>query len=197
MKDREVLDLQMEIKDFLHCHNKMETYHHCTAVGEYAYNLAEKSLAEPNKAKLAGLLHDISAIYPNNQRIDRANKLEIQLCKEEIKFPMIIHQKISRKMALDLFKITDSEILSAIECHTTLKGGYSDLDLVVFVADKIKWDQAGEPPYLDGLMAALDQSLEHAAYYYIEYLLSNDIKVIHPWLMDAYRELTNKLQIDL
>ncbi len=46
-------------------------------------------------------------------------------------------------------------------------------------------------------MAALDQSLEHAAYYYIEYLLSNDIKVIHPWLMDAYRELTNKLQIDL
>ncbi|MBO0470499.1 bis(5'-nucleosyl)-tetraphosphatase (symmetrical) YqeK [Enterococcus sp. DIV0242_7C1] len=197
MKSIELLDLQIEIKDFLHSNNKIETYHHCITVGEYAYNLAKKSLADPNKAKIAGFLHDISAIYPNDQRVDVAKKLEIPLCKEEIKFPMIIHQKISRQTALDIFKITDPEILSAIECHTTLKGGYSDLDLVVFVADKIKWDQTGEPPYFSGLMDALNQSLEHAAYYYIEYLLNNDIKVVHPWLMDAYKELRNKLQIDL
>ena len=25
---------------------------------------------------------------------------------------------------------------------------YSDIDLVLFVADKIKWDQEGKPPYL-------------------------------------------------
>ncbi|MGG5341380.1 bis(5'-nucleosyl)-tetraphosphatase (symmetrical) YqeK [Enterococcus sp. AZ192] len=197
MKDIEIHDLQMIIKDFLHGHKRIATYHHCMSVGEYAYRLGEKTLNDPNKAKIAGFLHDISATYPNDQRVDVAKKLEIPLCKEEIKFPMIIHQKISRQMALDIFKITEPEILSAIECHTTLKGGYSDLDLVVFVADKIKWDQTGEPPYLDGLIAALDQSLEHAAYYYIEYLLNNDIKVVHPWLMDAYRELTNKLQIDL
>lgn len=193
MVDLEVLKLQIKIRDFLQGYNSYQTYDHCMSVGEYAYRLGEKTLNDPNKAKIAGFLHDISAIYPNDQRVDVAKKLEIPLCKEEIKFPMIIHQKISRQMALDIFKITDPEILSSIECHTTLKGGYSDLDLVVFIADKIKWDQTGEPPYLSGLIAALDQSLEHAAYYYIEYLLNNDIKVVHPWLMDAYR----KLQIDL
>ena len=52
------------------------------------------------------------------------------------------------------FGIEDNEILSAIECHTTLKKNYSDIDLVLFVADKIKWDQEGKPPYLDGLLQA-------------------------------------------
>ena len=41
-------------------------------------------------------------------------------------------------MAEKIFDITDNEILSAIECHTTLKGKYSQLDLVVFVANKNK-----------------------------------------------------------
>lgn len=73
------------------------------------------------------------------------------------------------------------------------KKNYSELDLVVFVADKIKWDQKGVPPYLNGLLKEVDESLEKAAYYYIEYILNNDIKVVHPWLLEAYVQLGNKV----
>lgn len=73
------------------------------------------------------------------------------------------------------------------------KKNYSELDLVVFVADKIKWDQSGVPPYLNGLLKELDESLENAAYYYIEYILKNGVKVVHPWLWEAYIKLKNKL----
>ncbi|OLF95341.1 Hydrolase (HAD superfamily) [Bacillus licheniformis] len=34
---------------------------------------------------------------------------------------MIIHQKLSKVMARDLFQVADEDILNAIECHTTLK----------------------------------------------------------------------------
>ncbi|EJB2767632.1 bis(5'-nucleosyl)-tetraphosphatase (symmetrical) YqeK [Enterococcus faecalis] len=181
--------LKNEIKQYLVSKNCEKTYYHCMEVGEYAYQLGEKYLTSPEKVSIAGYLHDISAIYPNNQRISVAQKYGIELNEAEMAFPMIIHQKISKSIAKMDFGIEDNEILSAIECHTTLKKNYSDIDLVLFVADKIKWDQEGKPPYLDGLLQALNCSLENAAYFYIDYILKYDIKVVHPWLWDAYNQL--------
>lgn len=181
--------LKNEIKQYLVSKNCEKTYYHCMEVGEYAYQLGEKYLTSPEKVSIAGYLHDISAIYPNNQRISVAQKYGIELNEAEMAFPMIIHQKISKSIAKMDFGIEDNEILSAIECHTTLKKNYSDIDLVLFVADKIKWDQEGKPPYLDGLLQALNCSLENAAYFYIDYILKHNIKVVHPWLWDAYNQL--------
>ncbi|WP_289460783.1 bis(5'-nucleosyl)-tetraphosphatase (symmetrical) YqeK [Enterococcus faecalis] len=181
--------LKNEIKQYLVSKNCEKTYYHCMEVGEYAYQLGEKYLTSPEKVSIAGYLHDISAVYPNNQRISVAQKYGIELNEAEMAFPMIIHQKISKSIAKMDFDIEDNEILSAIECHTTLKKNYSDIDLVLFVADKIKWDQEGKPPYLDGLLQALNCSLENAAYFYIDYILKHDIKVVHPWLWDAYNQL--------
>ena len=181
--------LKNEIKQYLVSKNCEKTYYHCMEVGEYDYQLGEKYLTSPEKVSIAGYLHDISAIYPNNQRINVAQKYGIELNEAEMAFPMIIHQKISKSIAKMDFGIEDNEILSAIECHTTLKKNYSDIDLVLFVADKIKWDQEGKPPYLDGLLQALNCSLENAAYFYIDYILKHDIKVVHPWLWDAYNQL--------
>lgn len=181
--------LKNGIKQYLVSKNCEKTYYHCMEVGEYAYQLGEKYLTSPEKVSIAGYLHDISAIYPNNQRISVAQKYGIELNEAEMAFPMIIHQKISKSIAKMDFGIEDNEILSAIECHTTLKKNYSDIDLVLFVADKIKWDQEGKPPYLDGLLQALNCSLENAAYFYIDYILKHDIKVVHPWLWDAYNQL--------
>ncbi|RXK63186.1 HD domain-containing protein [Enterococcus faecalis] len=181
--------LKNEIKQYLVSKNCEKTYYHCMEVGEYAYQLGEKYLTSPEKVSIAGYLHDISAVYPNNQRISVAQKYGIELNETEMAFPMIIHQKISKSIAKMDFGIEDNEILSAIECHTTLKKNYSNIDLVLFVADKIKWDQEGKPPYLDGLLQALNCSLENAAYFYIDYILKHDIKVVHPWLWDAYNQL--------
>ena len=181
--------LKNEIKQYLVSKNCEKTYYHCMEVGEYAYQLGEKYLTSPEKVSIAGYLHDISEVYPNNQRINVAQKYGIELNEAEMAFPMIIHQKISKSIAKMDFGIEDNEILSAIECHTTLKKNYSDIDLVLFVADKIKWDQEGKPPYLDGLLQALNCSLENAAYFYIDYILKHDIKVVHPWLWDAYNQL--------
>lgn len=59
------------------------------------------------------------------------------------------------------------------------------------VADKIAWDQEGEPPFAEKLHKSLKHSLRHAAFTYINYLWErkDSLKVIHPWLRDAYEEL--------
>lgn len=188
------LELKDNVYTFLRERDHRSTFEHCTAVGICAGKLALSHEVSSEKAKISGYLHDISAIYPNENRIEAARKMTIELNQEELLFPMIIHQKLSKKMAETVFKITDTAILSAVECHTTLKGKFSQLDLVLFVADKICWDQEGTPPYLDGVMLALESSLESAALYYIDYILNHDIKVVHPWLKEAHQALSGKVR---
>ena|GEM_PF-3074165 len=71
------------------------------------------------------------------------------------------------------------------------------LDQVLFVADKISWDQKGTPPYLNELKKNLQESITHGAFTYINYLWERKetLKVIHPWLADAYEELRVSVQL--
>lgn len=187
-------DIKKSMTEFLKLNNCLDTISHSIEVANYAKDISCRYYINPELAEISGLLHDISEVIPNNKRIEVAKILGIEICDEERKLPLIIHQKISKVIAQEIFKINDTSILSAIECHTTLKKEPSKLDLLLFVSDKIKWDQSGNPPYLEGLLYNLDKSLEHSALYYIDYLLQNEIKVIHPWLKDAYEYLNYKLK---
>ncbi|MCS7462047.1 bis(5'-nucleosyl)-tetraphosphatase (symmetrical) YqeK [Paenibacillus doosanensis] len=187
--------LERDIIDLLTLYNCPRTAEHSLRVGDEAARLAARFNGDTEHARTAGLLHDISAIIPNSDRIRFARELHIDILPEESAFPMIIHQKLSRIIARDLFQIRDPSILNAIGCHTTLQADPSPLDLIVFVADKIEWDQPGTPPYLDALLKRLDVSLESGAFVYIDYLWRQKerLKVIHPWLSDAYRQLKANL----
>ena len=174
------------------CYN---TAKHSQKVAEECKFLARKFELDENSAEIAGYLHDISAIIPNGEKLEFAKKLEIEILKEEEEFPMILHQKISRDMAYNIWGIKDRDILSAIGCHTTLKRNSSSLDLVLFIADKMQWDQEGIPPYISYIKEGLDISLEYGGFAFIKYLIGNksSLKVIHPWLLDAYNDLNNKI----
>lgn len=184
-------DLKQDIIWFLTANHCAETAKHCMEVGKEARRIALLFHADPDEAEIAGWLHDISAVIPNNERIAVAKELQIDILPEEEVFPMIIHQKISKVIAKELFKITNIGILNAVECHTTLKPNSSKLDQVLFVADKIAWDQSGDPPYIEELHKSLQMSLTHGTFSYIHYLWERreSLKVIHPWLKEAHEEL--------
>lgn len=188
-------NLRNDVVRFLQKHQCPKTAEHVLKVGEEARRIAILYGADPNAAEYAGYLHDISAVFPNHVRIQVSREIGLEVLPEEELFPMIIHQKISAYMAEDLFKITEPEILSAVSCHTTLRSKASLLDKVLFVADKLEWDQTGIPPYLKEVTDQLQISLDHAAFEYIQYLWNRRelLKVVHPWLRDAYDELRDSL----
>ncbi|MGG1250695.1 bis(5'-nucleosyl)-tetraphosphatase (symmetrical) YqeK [Brevibacillus agri] len=186
--------LARDICSLFRLHGCTETARHSVLVAQEAERLAIRFGVDRQAAVTAGLLHDSSAIFPNSQRIEVARLAGVDVLPEEEQFPMIVHQKLSVVIARELFAVSDADILSAIGCHTTLKTGAKPLDLVLFVADKIKWDQPGTPPYLQPLLAALDDSLECAALVYLAYLWErrDKLRVVHPWLRDAYLELSER-----
>jgi len=180
-----------DIKAFLLKYSKEVTYKHSIRVANESRKIAVTYNVNEEKAAIAGYLHDISAIFPNEDRIVVAEQFGIEILQEEREFPMIIHQKLSKVIAKEIFKVDDEEILNAICCHTTLRKHATKMDLVLFVADKIEWDQNGAPPYLVEVKKELEKSLEHAAFIYISYLWDrkDTLKVLHPWLEEAYWQL--------
>ena len=151
--------------------------------------LADLFHADPSAAEQAALLHDISAVIPDAARLNAARQWGLSILAEEEAYPMLLHQKLSAVLAREVFGVSDEIVLSAVSCHTTLRPAASLLDRVVFVADKIAWDQGGSPPYLPGLLAALDVSLEQGACFYLQYLRQHAAGPLHPWARLALQEL--------
>lgn len=189
---------EIDIQQMLEQYNKLHTYEHSVRVANEAKRIAKRFGLDEEAAAIAGYLHDISAIIPNDERIEVAEEMQIEVLQEERIFPMIIHQKLSKRIANEIFKVENETILDAISCHTTLRKNATPIDMVLFVADKIEWDQSGTPPYITEIKEALEQSLEHACFAYISYLWERrqSLKVVHPWLQDAYFDIKEKLGVE-
>lgn len=173
-------------------HGCDETVEHSYQVAEECRRLAKQYDLDAEQAELAGLYHDISAVYPNSARLEVSRELGLEIVECEEALPLLLHQKISREMARTIFGVTDNNILNAIACHTTLRPDYTEYDLTLFIADKIRWDQPGEPPYLDKVVNGLRHSLEEAAYQYIDHIYPQ-VKYIHPLLEESYAKLKQVL----
>lgn len=188
--------LESRVHWFLNSAGFPDTAEHCAAVATESRRIAALFNIDQDFGWHGGLLHDISVVIQNDQRVAVAEAWGIELLPEERGFPMIIHQKLSVVIAEELFDVHDTAILSAIGCHTTLKSGASKLDKVVFVADKIAWDQPGDPPYLEKLLEALNDSLDAAALVYLSSLWQQQetLPVLHPWAAAAYQELANRIE---
>lgn len=187
-----------DVPAFLIRHGYAKTASHVAAVAAEARRIAIRVHADPDQAEIAGWLHDVSAVIPSTQRADVARQWGVEVLPEEAAYPMILHQKLSAVLGREVFSIADESILSAVGCHTTLKRDASLLDKVVFVADKIAWDQEGQAPFLTDVLAGLDRSIDQAALAYLRYLWDRreSLKVIHPWMAAAYKELAEIASTD-
>ena len=186
-------DVKSDAVALLLYHGYLRTANHSERVAAEAKRLAARYGENELRAEVAGLLHDVSAVFPNEQRGRIARELGLAVLPEEERMPMILHQKISAVMAQEIFGVRDEAVLSAIGCHTTLKINASKLDKVVFVADKIAWDQSGTPSFLKSLLEALEQSLDAGVLYYLRHLWQrrDTLLVVHPWFVEAYRQLSD------
>jgi len=185
-------DLRKDIHSFFEAHHDQETLEHTLTVAAEAKRVAGLFGADPQKAEKAGLLHDISNVVPVSKMLDLAKALSIEIMDEEYKYDRIIHQKLSKAMAKEIFHINDQEILSAIECHTTLKPQSSLLDKVLFISDKISWNLPGEHSYLQEIRDKVNKyKLNDGILIYLEQVWEerSKLKLVHPWLIEAREEL--------
>lgn len=112
-------------------------YQHSLNVAEKAAYLAEKYGENIDKARTAGLLHDITKEMPKEKQLKLINDGGIILSCDEAKCDKVWHAYASAAFAKTVLKISDREILDAIASHTTGKAGMSRLSMIIFLSDMI------------------------------------------------------------
>ena len=178
------------IKNKYFSNNKKDVLKHVEDVADIAVGLAKAYKLDITKTKLAALLHDISGIMTPQEMYDFAFSRGLEIDPAEEKYHALLHQRVSKIIAQEEFCVTDSDILNAIECHTTLRKNASMYDKIIFIADKISWDQKGVPSNDDLLKNATIGFLNEACYLYIKYQFDNNLLVMpHQWILEAYEDL--------
>lgn len=113
-------------------------YQHSIGVMSECVKLAEHFGINPEKSVVAGILHDCAKAMKRQELLDycRERSAVIDACEE--KRPELLHSKVGRMVAQEVFKIKNKEVLNAIENHTLGRPGMTMTEKIVFLADYIE-----------------------------------------------------------
>jgi predicted HD superfamily hydrolase involved in NAD metabolism len=136
-------------------------YAHTLRVAETAERLAKLHGLGPERARLAGLLHDTAREIGKEELLRVAEEDGLPIGDFERERPILLHGPVAAKLAREDLRVEDGEILDAVQAHTTGEPGMGPLALALFVADKIEPDR--EQPGVEDLRELAPVSLHRAA----------------------------------
>lgn len=120
-------------------------YEHTLGVAYTAAALAMRYDANVKDAQIAGLLHDCAKCLSDEKRLSICEKHNISITEVERRNPFLLHAKVGSFLAMEEYKVTDSDIIHAILNHTTGRPGMSLLEKIIFVADYIEPGRKSAP----------------------------------------------------
>lgn len=178
-------ELAHDVPRFLHLHGKAGVARHVRLVAETAGRLADRAGVRASDAAAAGWLHDITLVMPYPAMVEPLRRLGVPILQEELAAPQLLHGKLSAVVAEQYAGVTNTAVLDAIRRHTTLCGNPTALDKVLFIADKLSWSPS-DAPYHQGLVVAVEESIDHAVAFFLAWSWQQRYPVVHPWLREAY-----------
>ncbi|MCL2530392.1 MAG: bis(5'-nucleosyl)-tetraphosphatase (symmetrical) YqeK [Coriobacteriia bacterium] len=111
---------------------------HSISTSEIAALMAEVYGVNREYALVAGLLHDWDKAYSDPELLERANQFGIQLPDDPQKLASLIHAHTGARAVAEEYPSLPSEILQAIERHTSAATNMTPLDMIIYIADMIE-----------------------------------------------------------
>lgn len=151
--------------------DQQHRYAHVLRVARTAEALAHKHGANPQCARIAGLLHDLARLYPGERLLRECEERGMPIGEFERANPIVLHAPLGAELAHDWFGVDDEAILSAIRKHTLAAATMTPLDEILYLADGLEpgRDYAGRADMLalafDDLAAAMAAHLSESLNY--------------------------------
>ena len=166
---------------------------HSLNVAEEAVRYAKKYGADVEKARIAGLLHDVTKETDGETQLKIIENGGIMLSELEKASPKLWHAISGACYVRDVIGIDDEDILNAIRYHTTGRAGMSQLEKLVFLADFTSAER--DYPDIDVIRAHAENSLEEGMLYGIKFTLNRLVgrdALISPDALEAYNDILLK-----
>ncbi len=136
MKAKSLSTLSAELKEYIKKELSEEKYLHSIGSEETAKELAEYFNADVEKACFAALIHDIAKSKSNEELLKLIRENNIKVSASELAAFKTLHAPVGAFIAKKDFDINDKEVLDAIRWHTIGHKNMSDIEKIVFLADK-------------------------------------------------------------
>ena len=165
-------------------------YLHSLAVADEALRLAKKYGADPDKAYLAGLLHDIMKDTPKEEMLQTIERFGIILTDIEKNAPKLWHAMAGACYVRRQLDIEDEGIVRAIRYHTTARKNMSLLERILYLADFTSADR--DYPGVEDMRIAVDKDMETALTEALTFTiveLAREGHPIHPDTFEAYNQI--------
>ncbi|UFJ38895.1 bis(5'-nucleosyl)-tetraphosphatase (symmetrical) YqeK [Brevibacillus humidisoli] len=164
-------------------------YRHSLGVAESARQLAERYGADPDKAELAGYVHDYCKCWPTDRL--REHVVRYDLPQEVLNGDKNLwHAFVGAIVIQRELEITDPDVLQAVRYHTTGRVGMSLLEKVVCLADYIEPNRSF--PGVDEIRQRAQEDLDHALAFALGGTIQDLIernKQVYPLTLLAYNDL--------
>lgn len=145
--------IRIKLKELL----SEKRYRHSIGTEKKARELAVRFNVNQDKAAIAGLLHDCAKYMKKEDIVNFVIENNIKVPQNSLFVIPILHTYAGEFIAFNTFGIRDTEILQAIKNHTIGSAEMSDLDKVVYIADKIE-DETRDDSYCKEIRETLEQT---------------------------------------
>lgn len=176
-------------------HLTEQRFYHSQCVSATAAELAERFGADKEKARTAGILHDIMKDTAKEEQLKILRKFDIILSDTEFANPKLWHAVCGAVYIEKVLEVSDREIINAVRYHTSGRGGMTLLEKVLFVADYISADRTY--PGVENMREYAKESLEKAIVEGVAFTvaeLTNNRLPVAAESIDAYNDALLTLQ---
>lgn len=186
-------DVREQYVDIINGRLTPKRFIHSLAVGKQAEHLARKYGADPEKARIAGILHDILKDTDGDSQLQILQDFGILLDDIEKIAPKLWHAHAGAVFLEHILGIQDRDILNAVRYHTTGRAGMSLLEIILYLADFTSADR--DYPDVDHLRRLTEEDLDKAMEYAVAYTI-DDLKAesrpVHPDTLACYEEILER-----
>jgi predicted HD superfamily hydrolase involved in NAD metabolism len=113
-------------------------YAHTLRVARLAGQLAAVHGIDRDKARLAGLYHDLARLYSGERLLEECAARGLTIDAFELTNPIVLHARLGAELARQFYGVRDEAILDAIRKHTVAAAQMSRLDVIVYLADGLE-----------------------------------------------------------
>ena len=178
-----VLKARMSEKRYIHSYN----------VAVEGQRLAKKYGADVEKARLAGMLHDITKETSGNEQLKIIENSGIELNSIESPSPKLWHAIAGAAFVRDVMGIKDEDVFNAIRYHTSGRANMSLLEKCIFIADFTGAERDYEG--VEEMRELSNKSLEEAMAFGLSFSVADLAKrrlAIDPNSLACYNEVVLK-----
>ncbi|MZP30116.1 HD domain-containing protein [Heliobacterium undosum] len=165
-------------------------YVHIVGTGETAFRLAVLWGANPERACVAGLLHDIAREWSSDRLLQACDEAGVTLEPWERRQAELLHGYAGAWWAARVYGLNDDEVLRAVRHHTVGYPGMGLLEKIVYLADKIEPNRSYKG--VETLRTLAEQSLDRAVLACLDQTIQHVLRkgtLLHPLTVDMRNQM--------